>query len=394
MRWKLKLRDLLLGALLLAALIGLMAWPQEVIDAGKDGLSLCGNVIVPSLFPFFVVSSLIVGLGLAEYPGRLVERVMGPLFRVNGRCASALVLGLVGGYPVGARTAAQLYQNGQCSRSEAERLLGFCNNSGPAFLLGVVGTGIFGSSRVGLLLLVVHMVSALLVGLLFRFYSGPAEPVHHRSSAPGTAAHIHPAAVFTQSVRDSCVSVLNVCGFILLFGVILRLLTLSGLLGGLSRGLAALFSPLGLSYPWAKRLLGGFLELSNGVAALPAGDRFGGIPMAAFLLGWGGLSVQCQTMSVLRGTDLSLKPCLVGKLLHGLISAGLAALALNLLPEAAETALLLSQPVSVRSYPHWGRILMASLLAGGLLLGLCLRLNAENAENVQKRGGNRRRSRL
>lgn len=391
MVWKLKLRDLLLGCALLAALTGLMAWPQEVISAGKDGLALCGNVILPSLFPFFVVSSLIVGLGLAEYPGRLVEKVMVPLFRVNGRCASALVLGLIGGYPVGARTAAELYKNGQCSRSEAERLLGFCNNSGPAFLLGVVGTGIFGSPKIGLLLLVIHMVSALLVGLVFRFYPSQQASNCPRFSAPSTGGDIHPAAVFTQSVRDSCASALNVCAFIVLFGVILRLLTLSGILGALSRGIAALFSPLGLSYPWAKRLLGGLLELSNGVAALPAGDRFGGIPMAAFLLGWGGLSVQCQTMSVLRGTDLSLKPCLVGKLLHGLISAALAALALHLLPEAAETALLLSQPVYLRYYPHWSGVLLLSLLACGLLLGFCLRLSGEN---VKKRGGNRRRSKL
>lgn len=391
MVWKLKLRDLLLGCALLAALAGLMVWPEEIISAGKDGLALCGNVILPSLFPFFVVSSLIVGLGLAEYPGRLVEGIMQPLFRVNGNCASALVLGLIGGYPVGARTAAELYKNGQCSRSEAERLLGFCNNSGPAFLLGVVGAGIFGSPRIGLLLMAVHMVSALLVGLIFRFY--PADSEAH--SAPARTLHLNcnisPATVFTESVRDSCTAVLNVCAFILLFGVILRLLTLSGILGSLSRGLAFFFSPLGLSYPWAKRLLGGFLELSNGVAALPAGDWAGGIPMAAFLLGWGGLSVQCQTMSVLRGTGLSLKPCLVGKLLHGLISAALASLSLKIMPGAVESALLLSQPVYARSLPHWGNVLLLSLLAGGLLLGLCLRLSAEN---VKKRGGNPRRGKL
>ena len=113
--------------------------------------------------------------------------------------------------------------------------------------------------------------------------------------------------------------------------------------------------------------------------------------MAAFLLGWGGLSVQCQTMSVLRGTGLSLKPCLAGKLLHGLISAGLAALALRWLPGTVEAALELSTPVLVRTYPHWGQVLTLSLLAGGLLLGLCLRLRAEN---VKKRAGNRRRSKL
>ena len=86
-----------------------------------------------------------------------------------------------------------------------------------------------------------------------------------------------------------------------------------------------------------------------------------------------------------------LKPCLLGKLLHGLISAVLAALALKLLPGTVEAALLLGQPVSIRAYPHWGDVLLVSLLAGGLLLGLCLRLSAEN---VKKKGGNCRRSKL
>lgn len=135
-------------------------------------------------------------------------------------------------------------------------------------------------------MLFIHMVSALLVGLVFRFYRAQSEPPHLRLSAPGNTAHIHPATVFTQSVRDSCGAVLNVCAFIVLFGVILRLLTLSGILGLLSKGLAALFSPLGLSYPWAKRLLGGFLELSNGWPPCRRETGLGGFPWPPFC--WAG----------------------------------------------------------------------------------------------------------
>ena len=83
-----------------------------------------------------------VELGLSRCLGRLLHPIMAPLFRVNGSCAAALALGFVGGYPVGARTAIQLYQQGQCSKTEAQRLLAFCNNSGPAFILGAVGAGV------------------------------------------------------------------------------------------------------------------------------------------------------------------------------------------------------------------------------------------------------------
>ena len=153
-------RELLLALGLLCAALALVLWPGEAMGAMRDGLKLCGNVIVPSLFPFFVLSSLVVELGMSRYLGRLFQPVMAPLFRVNGACASALALGFVGGYPVGARTAISLYQNGQCSKTEAERLLAFCNNSGPAFIFGVVGAGVFGSGALGLLLYLVHMAAS------------------------------------------------------------------------------------------------------------------------------------------------------------------------------------------------------------------------------------------
>ena len=109
-------RDVLLGLGLLLAALALVVWPGESMSAMKDGLSLCGNVILPSLFPFFVLSSLVVELGMSRYLGRLFQPVMAPLFRVNGSCAAALALGFVGGYPVGARTAISLYQTASAPR--------------------------------------------------------------------------------------------------------------------------------------------------------------------------------------------------------------------------------------------------------------------------------------
>ena len=169
-----RVRDAMLGLALLCATLALMLYPQPAMEAARSGLRLCYNVIIPSLFPFFVLSSLVVELGLAGYLGRLLEGLMRPLFRVGGACASAVALGFIGGYPVGAKTAIGLYESGQCTRTEAERLLAFCNNSGPAFILGVVGTGVFASSRVGVLLYLAHAAASCCVGLLFRFYrSGP-----------------------------------------------------------------------------------------------------------------------------------------------------------------------------------------------------------------------------
>ena len=100
-----RMRDAMLGLALLCATLALMLYPQPAMEAARSGLRLCYNVIIPSLFPFFVLSSLVVELGLAGYLGRLLEGLMRPLFRVGGACASAVALGFIGGYPVGAKAA-------------------------------------------------------------------------------------------------------------------------------------------------------------------------------------------------------------------------------------------------------------------------------------------------
>ena len=88
------------------------------------------------------------------------------LFGVSGPGCAALILGLMAGYPLGAASAAGLVQRGEIKREEGERLLGFCNNSGPAFLLGAAGAGVFGSAKAGILLYISHVLAALTAGFL------------------------------------------------------------------------------------------------------------------------------------------------------------------------------------------------------------------------------------
>ena len=365
---KQKYRDLFLGLGLLFSALALVSWPQQAMAAMKDGLTLCGNVIVPSLFPFFVLSSLVVELGMSRYLGKLLEPIMSPLFRVNGSCAAALALGFVGGYPVGARTAISLYQNGQCSRTEAERLLAFCNNSGPAFILGVVGAGVFGSGTAGLLLYAAHIAASLLVGVIFRFYKpkdGP-QPGHGPGAQFQTASF--PAA-FTRSVTGALQSTLNICAFILFFTVAIRILTLSGCLTTLSTLLAELLAPLGLSQVWAERLLTGLLEVSSGVSSLTEGALSGRLSMAAFMLGWAGVSVHCQVMAFLGDSGLSLRTYLTGKLLHGGLSSALVWILVRLFPlECPVSAYLAEQTEAIASLDFHRALTIAAVAAWGVWL--------------------------
>ena len=380
-------RRALLGVGLMGAMAALLLFPGEAMAAARDGLTLCFNVIIPSLFPFFVLSALVVELGFASCLGRALEKFMRPVFNVNGACASALALGFVGGYPVGARTAISLYENGLCSKTEAERLLAFCNNSGPAFILGVVGAGVFASSRVGVLLCLVHAAASLCVGVLFRFYKA-GETRGAGGSAPRFQARRFTAA-FTSAVGGGGRAALNICAFVVFFTVVIRLLGRSGLLPSLAGALGHVLAPLGFDRLWAARLLTGLIEISSGVTSLTGEGAFAGrLTMAAFMLGWAGLSVHCQVLSFLGESGLSVRTYLAGKLLHGLFSAVLAAALFRVVPLGDPLPdLLADQVASIAALDFPTALSLSAAAAWGLFLLFLLLA----AAGLAKSGGKKRR---
>ena len=382
---KAQYRDILLGVGLLWATLALVLWPEQAMEAMRDGIKLCGNVILPSLFPFFVLSSLVVDLGLAAYLGRALEGLMRPLFRVSGSCAAAVALGFIGGYPVGARTALQLYEQGLCSKTEAERLLAFCNNSGPAFILGVVGAGVFGDSRVGFLLYLTHALASLLVGLLFRFYGGTGRR-QSASPRPKPIQAVTVPAAFTGAVVRSLQSTLNICAFVVFFSVVLQLLSVFGVFAAL----AELLALAGFEPEWAQRLVAGLLELSSGVSSLRGGTHLAGrVSMAAFMLGWAGVSVHCQVLSFIGDSGLSVRTYVVGKLLHGGLSALLAHLIFRAVPLSSPASVYLAEQTEAIAGLDFHRALTLSAVAAW---GVWLAFLALTVWVVQKNSGKRRRS--
>ncbi len=390
---------------LLAVTAGLVLYPKEMVASAREGVEMCFNVLIPSLFPFFVVSNLTVSLGLADRLGSLMSPVMEPLFNVGGPCAPALILGLIGGYPVGARTVINLYTSGKCSKAEAERLLAFCNNSGPAFILGVVGAGIFESSSLGVALYLIHMAASLLVGLVFRGYgpsrgplggpSGPPPAPLGRPSDPphtpaGTPSGRGKIAAFVTSVSSAFTGCLGICGFVIFFTVLLRLLLLSGVMDRLSLVLGGLLELFGLDGTLAPKLLTGLVELTGGVWSLrgEAGTMTARATLAAFMLGWAGLSVHCQVISFLGETGLKVRTYLLGKLLHALLSAGLAAVVIPFVPVKTTVGTFLSDRIGALAAMDFSAALRASVLFAAAAVGIFL-LSGFLCEKIsgKKRGG-------
>lgn len=296
----------------LCALFCLIFASAQVIDSARCALRLCAELILPSLFPFFVLSLLLSKLGLPAMLGRLLSPAAARLFGVSGTGASALFIGLCGGYPMGAAYIVEMYGNGSIGREEAERLLGFCNNSGPAFIVGAVGAGVFGSASAGLLLYAVHITAAVLAGLLLRKKSFSPSPPPPVKPLPFSAA-------LPQAVRQAVSSVLAVCGFVVCFTILAGLMDACGYFSLLSGLLSQL---LGTELHFSRALLTGILELGSGVGAMRGLSASpASLALAAGMLGWGGISVQFQTMALLCDTDIKSALHIAGRLLSAVISA-------------------------------------------------------------------------
>ena len=365
-------RDIVICTGLAAAVVLLAVHPSQATAAAADALGLCCRVIIPSLFPYFVLTGMLTHGALPQVLSRLARPVMGPLFGVGGAGAAPLVLGLVGGYPVGARTVAELYDSGSVTKAEAEKLLAFCNNSGPAFIFGVAGAAVLESGRLALIVYLSHIAGAVCTGLLLRGRRADctlSAPAPSRTCVQGSFSER-----FVAAVTGSFTAVLNVCAFILFFAVAVKMTTL-------------FFPADSPACTWLLRLYTGAMELSSGIWSLKGAGI--SCPLlaaaAALMLGWGGLSVHCQTLALTAGRGLRMRRYFCGKLLHGLLSslfAGAAALlSAPFLQPARDTAAL---PVWI-CQAHAVTPLLPALSAGFLWAAAQLLLSAKNIVEKRKR---------
>jgi len=342
---------------LLSAIIALAFSSSGVTRAAQDALNTCLTVLLPTLFPFFVLTRLLVGSGGVQLLGRMCNCIMRPLFGIRGEGAAAFVMGLLSGYPVGAKTAADLYRQGLVSRTEAQNLLGFCNNCGPLFVIGAVGSGMLGDRRIGFYLLAVHIAAAITVGMLSRIFIQNLTITTPKSNQKATKTDL-----FTQAVESSVQAVLTVFGYVIFFAVLMGLLSQYGILSLAGR----LLSPLNLPESLTSALLYGFFELMGGIqktteslnVSLPFQLVF-----ISFFLGWAGWSVHLQAKGFISGCGLSFRRYVAAKLTHGGIAAVYTAFTCHFVTPSV------SAPVSV---PALSTGSCSPMLSGFMLLSVII----------------------
>lgn len=315
------------------SLILILRNSDAAIEYMGSGLRLCVRTVIPALFPFMVISELIVSSGIGEWLGRFLDRPVRWLFGVSGASAPAVILGALCGFPLGARSAAALLDEGLIGRREASRLLTFCNNPSSAFIINAVGVSLYQSRKLGMILYAVTLVNAMIIGIVQRLCCPPIKKseFHHKVTKYASGIEL-----FTSSVTRSAEGMLNICAYIVFF---------SAIVGCISALLAGLGSPPPLS-----AFIHGLVELSGGIGEASAlGGNIAGICISAFIIGWSGLSVHFQIISVSSGRGIGYRGYFIAKAAQGIMNAA-AMLALCRLcpalttPEGAKEAVLILPP--------------------------------------------------
>ncbi len=278
------------GAVLLC-----IAFSAPLSEGMRRGLSLCAEAVIPSVFPSMILADVLLA-SRCRIERSFIGKGFARLFKLPPAAAAAYVLGICTGFPIGMRISASLYRDGILTREETQRLMAFCSNTGPSFLLAGVGIGLWGDIRVGIGLYITQVLVSAALGLWLAAGKQTKNGISSVPSAPFS---------FTKSVRESALACLSLCGFV-------------GFFSSLSYTLTCL-----LPYPRVLMFVLPFLEVGTACAYIGAGGTLTLLPLfcAAFAIGFSGISVHMQSAVFFADTDISMKPYYIAKLFQGVLCA-------------------------------------------------------------------------
>lgn len=329
-----KLKTVFLAGSATLAAVSLIFFPEEAVEGSKQGLDMWWQIVFPSLLPFFIISEVLIGFGVVKFIGVLLEPLMRPLFKVPGTGGFVWAMGMASGFPAGAKITARLRQEGNLTRSEAERLITFTNCSNPLFIFGAVAVGFFVNEKLGIILALSHYLGNFTVGMIMRFYGndGQTQKEKKKFSLRTAFREMHLTRIrdkrplgkmMGDAIMSSVHTLLMVGGFIIIFSVLNKLLyhlNITAFLSEIMKTVLILFQiPESLSLP----LISGMFEITLGTKlaseAKDASLMYQAI-VTSMILAFSGLSVHAQVASILAQTDIRFKPFFISRILHALIS--------------------------------------------------------------------------
>ncbi len=336
----------------------LLRFPAKAGEGVQKGIEMCIYTLIPSMYPFMFLSSFIVNSTLSEKGGRLFSFLTEKFFRLPGCCGAVIVMSMIGGLPVGASMISEMYKKGNITISQGRRLLLFCINPGPAFVINTVGYYMAGNKSIGIILYFSLVASSLTIGLLSRFVIKCEESFTVKSSE--SEKNCFQTAV-VSSVSQSSRSMLNVCAWVVLFSCLCSLIELLPVSDG------------------TDMFLTGVMEMTKGCEKA---TETMSLPITAAILGFGGVCAHLQIMPAVTGMKLPLKYFLCSRIINSGLTVIIFSVIFSNLPLSQQTVSVGKLPEQINneiSLPVCIGIMFMCML---FLLGENFRIRKNNDKTI------------
>lgn len=302
--------DYIVAVMTAAVGVGFLTQAPAVSEGVRFGLKTCAGILIPALFPFMVLSSFLSLTSAARILSAPLTPVTTKIFKLPKEFGAIVLLSLIGGYPVGAKSISLLLSQGRISKRTAERMLCFCVNSGPSFLITAVGTGMLADRTAGVILFVTQTAATLIIGAVVSIRAKPAKAEAMPVEMRGTAALV-------EAVSSASSAMLAMCSFAVLFSGVLSLATASGITDKIA-------DILHINGDMAAAAIAGAFEVTSGCVRAAGLSGNAAFAMISAIVSFGGLSVLFQIMSCFRENPIRFGPLLLARLSHMVISTTMA----------------------------------------------------------------------
>ena len=309
---KIKITSLIIITLLIIITIFFLSFPKDVMDSVTFSISIWKDSLLPSLFPFFIITELLIQYGFVEIIGELSKNIMSNLFHLPGEASFVVVGSLISGFPSSSKYINELLVNNQINEDEASYLLKFNHFSNPLFVIGTIGTLLLNNKNIGIIILIVHIITNFIIALLFR----PKTNKYKKEKVSIVNAinrmykkRINNNLSFSEILSDSIFKTIQV--LLLLLGIITTFIIINTIIQKLFN-LNQIYTGI----------ISGLLEMTGGIKNISLLN----IPLnikasiITFFISFGGLSIHMQVMSILSKTKIKYFPYLLARIIHGLIS--------------------------------------------------------------------------
>ena len=294
-------------------LLVFMSNPSTYMRSTLNGLNVWFYNVLPALLPFFIATRLLIFLTVENI--RPLDKFTNKMFKVNNG-GKIFFLSIISGYPIGAKLINEAYKSGQVDLISAKKMMSYCSVSGPMFIIGSIGIGVFKSVKIGYILLLCHIIGAILNGIFFRnAYKNSKEQDTPHEFAKTTSTNI-----LSDTMYDSIISILLVGGYIVFAFVLIDLLNNLMLMPTLSHILSNVFRLKNNQTTLA--FLNGMLEMTRGL--INVGEQSLSTPLniclSSFLIAFGGVSIFLQSLNFTKELKIKKSYFLFQKFCQGIIT--------------------------------------------------------------------------